>query len=53
MAYCILAECKNCGWADEIEIMEGELVEKQECPICKCREVTKQYGATARRKIKK
>ena len=36
MPYHVYAECCNCGWAGDLEVSDGQLVTKQECPICKC-----------------
>ncbi len=53
MSYDVAVVCKNCGWDGLIEISDGELVESQTCPTCKCQRITKQYGIAATRHIPK
>ena len=52
MSYFIEVVCKNCGWSGLLEIKDGELVGVQECPVCKCQRITKQYGVSALRSLK-
>lgn len=49
MAYYIEVVCGNCGWEGTVEIGDGELVESQKCPVCKCRKIVKRTGASGRR----
>lgn len=41
MGYIVRAKCDNCGYEGLIEIKDGEKVSHTECPICKCRELTR------------
>ena len=52
MAYYVSIVCENCGWTGVIEIVDGELVKSQECPVCKCQHVIKRWGVSADMKDK-
>jgi len=48
--YSVKVRCSNCGYEDYIDIPDGELIEKQNCPVCGCHTIEKSWDAIAHRK---